>query len=191
MQVQELEALLLSAQRPHEAFARIVATKGEAKSSQLEDAWLGAHGALTASMDRSEVCCRLPFPWVCLWMPALPVAGCHYHKANGDLVSVTRHASLESFADVQVSCVIREGWHQPGSDICMSSRLGSMKCGAMVSTHSGAEAVSAGVRSSLGRQTNPCISFPIQDKTGSEYDQAVHVGRQPEPAWSGICTRES
>ena len=55
MQVKELEALLLSAQRPHEAFARIVAARDPAQTSQLEDAWLGAHSALTAKMDASEV----------------------------------------------------------------------------------------------------------------------------------------
>ena len=55
LQVKELEALLLSAQRPHEAFARIVATQEGAKTTQLEDAWLGAHSALTAKMDASEV----------------------------------------------------------------------------------------------------------------------------------------
>ena len=61
MQVKELEALLLSAQRPHEAFARIVASHDKAETSQLEDAWLGAHSALTAKMDASEVGALLCF----------------------------------------------------------------------------------------------------------------------------------
>ena len=55
MQVQELEALLLSSQRPHEAFDRIAASDGPAQRSQLDDAWLGAHSALVSKMDSSEV----------------------------------------------------------------------------------------------------------------------------------------
>ena len=55
LQVQELEALLLSSQRPHEAFDRIVATAGPAERGQLDHAWLGAQDALVSKMEASEV----------------------------------------------------------------------------------------------------------------------------------------
>ena len=55
LQVQELEALLLSSQRPHEAFDQLLATTGPTQRGQLDDAWHGAHSALVSKMDSSEV----------------------------------------------------------------------------------------------------------------------------------------